>query len=148
MRNALASILLALLTALVACSGSEARGPDRLFDTSRSDVKKFKGDDGRELGLVNTTYHLLWDYEHGYSRFGEDHAIVWGPVANIPEADLQSIESKEAAPGSTCGVGQTSSALTYGGGGGTGLGGGHNVTVCSCCYVRLDGTCGCLLCTS
>jgi hypothetical protein len=145
MRLSLASILLALLTMLVACGSSEARGPDRLFDTARGDVQKFQGEDGRELGLVNTTYRVAWDFEHGYSRFGADKKVVWGPLASFPEAELASIEAKDVPQSPGDGIGQTSSPITVGGGT---VKGGTGTTICTCCFVRKDGTCGCLECTS
>lgn len=141
MRHVLATALLALITCLAACGGSEARGPDPLFDTARSDVSSFKGDDGRDLGLVNTTHSVLWDYEHGYSRFGANHEIVWGPLVSIPEAELASMQST-GGPQSPVDGDVKTSWFSRGGGGDTGG------TVCTCCYVRIDGTCGCLECRS
>ncbi len=140
MRHVLVSAFLALITCLVACGGSsESRGPDPLFDTARSDVHNFKGDDGRDLGLVNTTHSVLWDYEHGYSRFGANKEIVWGPLASIPEAELASMQSTDVPQAPVNGV---NASWFSRGGGGTGG------TVCTCCYVRIDGTCGCLECRS
>lgn len=151
MRHALSAMLLALVTLFVACGGSETRGADP-FDTARSDVQKFKGEDGREIGLVNTTYRVVWDYQHGYSRFGADRDIVWGPLPAIPDAELSSMQSTDVSSSSSSsdGVGQTSSALTvgHGGTGGTVGGGTVGYTTCTCCYVRIDGTCGCLECHS
>jgi hypothetical protein len=131
-------MLLALITGLVACGGSEARGPDPLFDTARSDVSSFKGEDGRDIGLVNTTHGVLWDYEHGYSRFGANREVVWGPLASFPDGELASMQATDVPQSKGDGVGSTSMAMISGGGGGG--------TVCTCCYVRIDGTCGCLEC--
>lgn len=134
-------MFLALITCLAACGGSESRGPDPLFDIARSDVHNFKSDDGRDLGLVNTTHGVLWDYEHGYSRFDANREIVWGPLASIPDGERASMQSADAQQSTADGVGATSpSWFRIGGGGGIGT------TVCTCCYVRINGTCGCLDC--
>jgi hypothetical protein len=147
MRNALVVMLLGLVTCLVACGGSEPRASDDLFDKSRSDVTAFEDDHGRALGLVNTTHGVLWDYEQGYSRFGADKEIVWGPLASIPDGELASMESRDALQ-SRGDVAVT--AISVGTGSGTTVGTGtkKSTTVCTCCYVRLDKTCGCLECTT
>jgi hypothetical protein len=139
MRHVLASMLLALVTGLVACAGSEARGPDLLFDSARADVHKFKGEDGRDIGLVNTTHRVVWDYERGYSRFAADREIVWGPLASFPDGELASMQAKAPHPTGD-GVGSTSSAMSVGAGGSRGF------WLCTCCYFRVDKTCGCLDC--
>jgi hypothetical protein len=149
MRHVLASTILALIIGLVACGGSEAPVPNHLFDTARSDVQKFKGEDGRDLGLVNTTHRVVWDFEHGYSRFGADRNVVWGPLASFPEGELASMEASDIPPSTGDGIGQTSSALSGGtGGGAVGGGSGTSHTVCTCCFVRSDKTCGCFECRS
>jgi hypothetical protein len=145
MRNALVATLLALVTCLVACGGSEPRASNDLFDESRSDVTTFAGEDGHALGLVNTTHGVLWDYEQGYSRFGSDKEIVWGPLASIPEGELASMESTDELQ-SRGDVGITMINTNPGGGVSTGTT--KSTTVCTCCYVRIDKTCGCLECTT
>jgi len=140
MRIVLASTLVALATSLAACGGSSTdhQSPDFLFDTSRSDVAVFQAPDGAPLGLVNTTFGVTWDYKLGYSRFGTDNQVMWGPVKSFPEAELQSI-----APD---GVESAEDALTSRAG--STLGGGTvSTTVCTCCYWYKDGSgCGCYEC--
>ncbi len=133
MRLLFASMLVALAAAVSACGGPRSEAsPDFLFDTTRSDVSAFKGPDGAQLGVVNTTYRIVWDYEHGYSRFGADNQVIWGPLASIPESELQSLAGD--------GLEVSEDALRRGGSGGT---------VCTCCYWYIDGSgCGCYECRS
>ena len=116
-------VLFCLAISLVACAGEQA--PDVLFDSARADVVPLRAD-GEQIGLVNTTHNVVLDYEHGYSRFGADNEVIWGPLDSFPAGELERCETEEAA---VVGV----SAL-------------RKSPECSCCYVRLDGTCGCYLC--
>ncbi len=152
MRLVLTSSLIALATALAACGGPEAseRSADALFDTTRSDVAPLRADDGAELGLINTTHGVVWDYARGYSRFGADNQVAWGPQATFPAAELEELLARDALR-SIDGAETSEQAATrggVGGVGGVGGGGGLGATWCKCCYWRLDGTCGCYECYS
>ncbi len=88
--------LLTLFTLLFAsaCTGEET--PESLFDPARTDVVPLDGD-GVQIGLVNTTHNIVWDYAHGYSRFGADHQVIWGPLASVPANELAQCEEQDSA---------------------------------------------------
>ena len=50
--------------------------------------------DGTQLGLVNTSHRLVWDYQAGYSRFGSDDQLVWGPTKTFPAEELATLEAQ------------------------------------------------------
>ncbi|MFO0726624.1 MAG: hypothetical protein U1E65_22750 [Myxococcota bacterium] len=138
------SLAFATIIALAACGGPSTTGhsPDFLFETSRSDVVPYKAADGTQLGLVNTSHRLVWDYQAGYSRFGSDDQLVWGPTKTFPAEELATLEAQSMDENEVA-----AQALINTGGGHRG-GGGVGGTVCTCCYTRIDGTCGCYECVS
>ncbi len=78
-------------------------------------------------------------------------AVEESPEASAESAgaDVVPAESDGAEPGE--GTAPQSLAQSFMNGAAKGAGkkkGTESVTTCTCCYVRIDGTCGCLECTS
>ena len=118
--------LIAFLFAICATACVAEQTPESLFDTARSDVAPLNGD-GVQLGLVNMTHNVVWDFAHGYSRFGADHQVSGGPLASFPASELPQLQAPES--------GDSGRSTRRG-------------TVCVCVWYRHDGTCGWLDCWS